>query len=88
MAKLYPSTWLIYEILHQNEHYDYHVEIATEDICTIQFIKEGEVIGEITDDGPLHGISKKYPKNMRLARAIRSGFDLYCKELHPQMPEL
>lgn len=69
--------------------YTFRVKEHTAEVCTIDFLEDGEVIGTSSfsmDDAKAAGLAssetyKKFPKNMLYARALSNGAKWYCPDV-------
>ena len=69
--------------------YTFRVREHTAEVCTIDFLEDGEVIGTSSfsmDDAKAAGLAnsethKKFPKNMLYARALSNGAKWYCPDV-------
>jgi hypothetical protein len=83
------SANLMAAAIKRHPHYTFRVKEHTAQVCTIDFIEDGEVIGTSTftmrdaEDAGLAGSDtyKKFPKNMLYARALSNGAKWYCPDV-------
>jgi hypothetical protein len=83
------SANLMAAAIKRHPHYTFRVKEHTAQVCTIDFIEDGEVIGTSTfsmqdaQDAGLAGSEtyKKFPKNMLYARALSNGAKWYCPDV-------
>lgn len=69
--------------------YTFRVKEHNAEVCTIDFLEDGEVIGTSSfsmDDAQAAGLAgsetyKKFPKNMLYARALSNGAKWYCPDV-------
>ena len=69
--------------------YTFRVKEHNAEVCTIDFLEDGEVIGTSSfsmDDAKAAGLAssetyKKFPKNMLYARALSNGAKWYCPDV-------
>lgn len=69
--------------------YTFRVKEHTAEVCTIDFLEDGEVIGTSSfsmEDAKAAGLAnsetyKKFPKNMLYARALSNGAKWYCPDV-------
>jgi hypothetical protein len=69
--------------------YDYQIKRHTNEVCEIEFIRNGRPVGTSTftlEDARRAGLSqgenwRKYPRNMLFARAMSNGARWYCPDL-------
>lgn len=73
----------------RHPNYTFRVTEHTAEVCTIQFVEDGEVIGTSSfsmDDAKAAGLAgsetyRKFPKNMLYARALSNGAKWYCPDV-------
>jgi hypothetical protein len=78
-------------IKRQRPRYDYRVREHTAEFCSIEFLQDGEHLGESTysmQDAQAAGLAssetwKKHPRNMLFARALSNGAKWYCPDATP-----
>ena len=83
------SANLMAAAIKRHPHYTFRVKEHTAEVCSIDFIEDGEVIGTSTftmqdaKDAGLAGSEtyKKFPKNMLYARALSNGAKWYCPDV-------
>jgi hypothetical protein len=83
------SANLMAAAIKRHPHYTFRVTEHTAQVCTIDFIEDGQVIGTSTftmqdaKDAGLAGSEtyKKFPKNMLYARALSNGAKWYCPDV-------
>jgi hypothetical protein len=76
-------------IKRQRPRYDYRVREHTAEFCSIEFLQDGEHLGESTysmQDAQAAGLAssetwKKHPRNMLFARALSNGAKWYCPDV-------
>lgn len=83
------SANLMAAAIKRHPHYTFRVKEHTSEVCTIDFIEDGEVIGTSSfsmDDAKAAGLAgsetyRKFPKNMLYARALSNGAKWYCPDV-------
>jgi hypothetical protein len=76
-------------IKRQRPRYDYRVTEHTAESCSIEFLQDGEHLGESTysiQDATAAGLAssetwKKHPRNMLFARALSNGAKWFCPDI-------
>ena len=89
------SANLLASLVKQSARYDYRVRETSNTACTIDFIQDGEVVGESTfliDDAKRARIYReggawtRYPKAMLFARAMSQGVRAHCPDVGTGCP--
>jgi hypothetical protein len=88
-GKVSLSATVMATVLKRSEGYDYKVLDHTEELCQIEFLRDGQSIGVSKFDkadakqaGLLSGDNyRKYPRNMMFARAMANGVRWFCPEV-------
>lgn len=83
------SANLMAAAIKRHPRYTFKVVEHTNELCTIDFVEDGEVIGQSSfsmDDAKAAGLAgsetyKKFPKNMLYARALSNGAKWYCPDV-------